>query len=149
MAFILYNIVKDSTGEIVSQIGADLDLDSTAVTANTPAGHTAYEGLMTDTTYEWYYVGATKTARPLFSSVATWNTTTITANGTSTATLGPGLPNPTGVVIDIPRSSGLDIPAPQTVTSGSFSLTTTVPGVYRVQVKAFPYQGTVYEVTAS
>lgn len=145
--FYKYNIVDDTTGQIMLQIGADLDNDPNAVTDNTPVGMSAYQGEDTDTDAEWYYVSGVKTARPLFSSVATWNKTTIDADGVDTATLS-GLPNPTNMVVQVPMGKGLDLPGPFTETSGSFSLTTTVAGTYLVLVEAFPYQTAAFQIEA-
>lgn len=149
MAFEYYNIVLNSTGAITAQLGADTDTDANAVTDNTPALHTAYTGLATDTTEVFYYVGATKTARPAFSTVGSWGTQTITADGVSAATFGSSLPNPTNIIVNVPRGLGLTLPGPLTVTAGSFTLTTTVAGTYEVTLNAFPYVQQSYTITAT
>lgn len=90
----------------------------------------------------------TPTARPALSTVATWNTTSITANGSSTATLGSGLPTGTVVrFLDVPPE--LTRPNDVTVTGGVFDLTTTVRGTFQVVVTAFPYLETTTTITAS
>jgi hypothetical protein len=147
MTFNYYNIADNTTGVIVSQVAVDLDNDANALTNNTPPGTTAYTGLQTDTADTFYYVAGVKTARPLFSTAGSWNTLAITANGTSTATFSASLPNPTNIYIVVPL--GLDIPAPITETSGSFSLNTTIAGSYVITFDAFPYQQAVYTVVAT
>lgn len=148
MAFELYNIVKDTTGEIERQIGADITNDATAVSSNTPSGYSAYLGDLADTPEKFYYVGATKTAKPVFTTSGSWDTTSITANGTSTATFS-SLPNPTEVVVIVPFVQGVSQPGLITVTSGSFALTTTVPGNYVVTFATFPYQPLTTTITAT
>ena len=149
MSFETYNIVKNSTGAIEHQVGADATLDANAVIDNTPVGYTAYLGSSTDTPAEFYYIGATKTARPAFSTVGSWNTTSITANGTSTATFSASLPNPTTIIVLVPYIKGIAQPGPITETSGSFSLTTTVAGTYTVIFDAFPYKQLTTTITAT
>lgn len=149
MAFLTYNLADNTTGEIIAQIGVDTDNDANAVTNNTPSGATAYVGDPLDTSAIYYYVSGVKTARPLMSTVGSWNTTSITADGISTATFGSSLPNPTTVVVQLPIGVGLTIPGPITVTTGSFSLTTPVPGIYNVIIDAFPYVQLATEITAT
>lgn len=102
-----------------------------------------------DSDLNWYYLSGVLTARPLLSTVATWSTLAITANGSSTATLGSGLPNPTTITIIVPGSTGIAQVAPQTITSGSFSLTTTQPGTYVVETSCFPYVDTAVSIIAT
>lgn len=149
MTFLTYNLADNSTGEILHQVGVDLDNDANALTDNTPAGTTAYAGDPLDSPNDWYYVAGVKTARPAFSTVGSWSATSITANGVSTATFGSSLPNPTTIIVSVPVGSGLDIPGPITETSGSFSLTTTVPGDYYVMFDAFPYKQVIQKITAA
>lgn len=146
--FYKYNIVDDTTGIIISQIGVDLDNDQNAISDNTPPGLTAYQGDENDTPGDFYYVSGVKTARPEFSTVVSWNTLEITADGVSSATMS-GLPNPTTILVTVPQNLGLDIPGEFVETSGSFTLTTTVVGTYDVFIEAFPFKTTVYSVVAS
>lgn len=149
MSFELYNIADNTTGEILNQIGADVTLDANAVTDNTPAGTTAYLGDLTDKTTEWYYVAGVKTARPAFSTVGSWNTLSITADGVDDATFGSSLPNPTTVVVVVPPNLGILVPASVSVTTGSFVLTTDTPGEYIVTLDKFPYVQQTYTITAT
>lgn len=148
MAFETYNIVDNTTGKILSQVGIDLDNDPNGVINNTPSGTTAYLGTSDDKSETHYYVAGIKTARPAFSMVGFWNTTSITANGTSAATFS-GLPNPTTIIVMVPYIKGLNQPGPITETSGSFTLTTTVAGQYKVIFDAFPYLQQVTTITAT
>lgn len=134
--FVTYLI---ATG-LVLRAGVCAD-DDLALQAGT--GETAVEDTASDLTD--YYPSGVKTTRPLITSVATWDTTSITANGTAKATLGAGLPNPTTVRVIPPAGMGFAAVAAQTVTDGTFRLSTTVTGAYVVRVEAFPYQD--YEVT--
>lgn len=149
MSFELYNIADNTTGEILSQIGADVTLDANAVTDNTPSGTTAYLGLLTDKPSEWYYVAGVKTARPAFSTVGSWNTLSITADGVDDATFGSSLPNPTTAVVVVPSNLGIEVPASVSITTGSFTLTTDTPGKYQVTLDAFPYMQETYTITAT
>lgn len=149
MTFLTYNLADNTTGAILNQLGVDLDNDANALTDNTPSGTTAYVGDPSDTPNDWYYVAGVKTARPDFSTVGSWSSTTITADGVSAATFSSGLPNPTTIIVSVPIGSGLDIPSPITETSGSFSLTTTVPGDYYIMFDAFPYKQVIQKITAS
>lgn len=149
MAFELYNIADNTTGEIVLQLGVDLDIDPNGVTNNTPTGTTAYLGDPTDKPDDWYYVAGVKTARPEFSTVGSWDTTTITADGVDAATFGTGLPNPTIISVVVPVFSGIQPVTPFEETSGSFSITTPARGEYRVSFTAFPYRPLTTTLTAS
>lgn len=146
--FIKYNIVDESTGMIVSQLGADLEIAPDAVSINLQPGFVAYEGEDADTPDEFYYVDDVKTERPEFTSVGSWNKLAIMANGVDDATF-TGLPNPTTIGITVPAGLGLDIPGDIIETSGSFSLVTSVPGTYYVVFESFPYKQGQYTVEAS
>jgi hypothetical protein len=146
-----YNLVKDSTGGIVGQITGDVTLDTGLLTNNTPVGHTTYLGQATDTVDNLYYPSGTRTTRPLFTTSNSWNATTITANGTSTATFGSSLPNPTSVVVEYTNtiSSSQQVLQSLDTTDGSFSLNTTLAGTYLVSFTAFPYQKYSQIITAT
>lgn len=90
-------------------------------------------------------VAGAPAARPLLTSVATWDTLAIAANGIAKATLGAGLPNPSSILVAPPARLGIATPPEQVVTDGTFTFATTVPGAYVVTVSAFPYLD--YEVT--
>lgn len=147
MTFEYYNIVSNTTGEIIRQLGGDTSIESNIITDNTPSGTTAYLGLQTDTNNEFYYITGTKTSRLIFSSVGSWDKQSIVANGTDTATFSSSLPNPTQIVVSVPN--GLNIPGPINETSGSFSVNTTVPGDYIVTFISYPYKQQSYTITAS
>lgn len=138
-----YVVYVTASGEVL-RTGNCLD-DDLALQAGT--GETAVQDTANDATE--YYPSGVKTTRPLITSVATWDTTSITANGTAKATLGSSLPNPSTVFITPPAGLGLPAVAPQTVTDGTFRLSTTVPGAYTVTVRAFPYQDYTVTINAS
>lgn len=109
-------------------------------------GETAIGGEADDATEYINTTNQSVIARP--SLTATWNKTTITANGTDTATLGSSLPNPTIVTVDVP--TGAVLPDPEEVTAGSFSLATTISGDYTVRIyPPFPYMSITQVITAS
>lgn len=111
------------------------------------AGETAIADTANDQTD--YYPSGVKTTRPLITSVATWDTTSIVANGTAKATLGATLPNPTTAFIEPPSGLGFASVPVQTVTDGTFRLSTTVAGAYLVTVKAFPRQDYTVTINAT
>lgn len=123
MKFIIY---KTSTG-IILRTGECPDdmLGSQALT-----GETAIEGEANDETQ--YISGGAVTVRPDITFVASWNKTTVSANGVDTATFGPGLPNPTSVSVQVPN--GATTPTDEIVTGGTFSFATPIAGEYVVTV---------------
>lgn len=92
-----------------------------------------------DTDANWYYLGGVLTPRPLLTTLATWSTLAITANGISSAVLGSGLPNPTPVSIQLLNKSGV-MPVTGSVTTGSLTITANYPGSYQVTTNIFPYK---------
>jgi len=90
-------------------------------------------------------VNGAPVARPQLSSVATWDTLAVPADGVSKATLGPGLPNPTAILISPPKGRGIGAIPVQVAIDGSFRFATSVPGDYVITVNEFPYMD--YEVT--
>lgn len=134
--FVVY---KTTTGEIL-RTGTAPD-DMLAIQAQT--GETVVEDTANQATE--YYSASVKTARPLLTTVATWSALTLVANGVATVTLGSALPNPTAITITPPPNLGIALIPEQTVTDGSFVLSTTVAGAYTVTARAFPYQD--YTVT--
>lgn len=107
------------------------------------------ESLITDDVFVYTFshriVAGVPELRPDITTVATWDTLTVLANGVAKVTLGPGLPNPSVIEVGVPSDLGLAPVPAQTVTDGSFTFATTLPGAYMVAVKAFPYMD--YEVT--
>jgi len=86
------------------------------------------------------------TTRPTLT--ATWNKTSITANGSDTAIFGSTLPNPTTVIVGVPVSA--TTPEAEQVTTGTFSITTTIAGEYTVTITPpFPYIPVTQVITAS
>jgi hypothetical protein len=72
--------------------------------------------------------------------VATWDVTTIDADGVDAATLGSGLPNPTVIFIQILTAEGAENIAPFNATTGSLVLKSLVIGTYSVTVLAEGYK---------
>jgi hypothetical protein len=133
-------VVHDAAGRILRRGHCnDIDFALQAL-----GGETVIESEAQD--FARQYVSADVViTRPLLTTVATWNKTVFSANGTDQATLGSGLPNPTTISITPPAGKGIPAIADQIVTAGSFAFTTTVMGDYIVIAKAFPYQD--YTVT--
>lgn len=138
-----FAVYKTTTGEIL-RTGQVPDA-MVAIQAQT--GEAAIEAVADPATE--YYSAGVKTARPLLTTVATWSVTSISANGTAKATLGATLPNPTAITIVPPAGLGIAPIAEQTVTDGSFELSTTVAGAYIVTAKAFPYQDYTVTINAA
>lgn len=136
MNFVVYNT---STGAI-QRSGM---CPASEVGLQAASGESVLEGSANDLTQ--YVSGGSLSSRPLLSTVATWNKTALSPNGTDQATLGSGLPNPTTISITPPPNLGISPIADQIVTTGSFSFTTTVMGDYVVTARSFPYQD--YTVT--
>lgn len=139
MKFIVY---KNSNGMIVRY--GDCQDDMLAEQAET--GETAMEGEAEDTTQ--YISAGVITARPALT--ATWNKTTITANGVDQATFGSGLPNPTSVMLTtVP--DGAHLPEePEEVTTGTFTFATPISGAYTIIVTPpFPYIPVTQEIVAT
>lgn len=86
------------------------------------------------------------TSRPAMS--ASWNKTTITADGVDTATFGSGIPSGTKVdCISFPQT--VTPPSQETITTGSFSFAADVVGEYVIQISPpLPYHPVVTTITA-
>ncbi len=138
-----FTVYNTTTGEILrtGQVPDDM------LTIQAQTGETVVEAIANPATE--YYSAGVKTARPLLTTVATWDVTSIIANGTFKATLGATLPNPTTVSVKPPANSGIAAIADQTVTDGTFTLATTVAGAYVVTAKAFPYQDYTVTINAT
>lgn len=136
MKFIVYN---NTTGAIL-RTGECPDADL-ALQAQT--GETAIEGEANDATQ--YIDGGSVVSRPALTAV--WNKSSVTANGSDTATFGSTLPNPTIVTVVVP--DGAETPPAETVTIGTFSFATPVAGEYTITVSPpFPYKPIIKTITA-
>lgn len=132
--------------------------DQTTIDLNTGATEdniqiTIPSGDFDPTYYKIHWTGSAwqMTTRALLSTVATWNKTSITANGVDSCTLS-GLPNPTTVTIELPLTSVISAATvlTYTITDGSFTLSTNDPGTYTVRVlNKFPYAPYSQVITAT
>lgn len=125
-----YVVYKNSNGQIlrVGECNAE-DFENQALT-----GQTVIEDSADDR--EHYISGSAVTSRPTIT--ATWDKTSVTANGSDTATLGSTLPNPTSVSVAVP--DGAVTPDDEVVTGGTFSFATSIAGNYIINVTPpFPY----------
>lgn len=141
-----YAVFLESTGECL-RAGTSLQEDITQQAFN--PGEVSLVVTLEQADPELVYMlGGVAVDRPLLTSMATWDTTTITANGTSSATLGPTLPS--GTVI---RFTGAPAALGEiddlTETSGSFIMNTTIAGDYTVTATLFPYQTLTTIITAT
>ena len=93
-------------------------------------------------------VDAVLVARPLVTTVATWDVTTIDADGTDAATLGAGLPDPTSISIVIITAQGAEQIVPFDVTDGSLVLKSLIIGMYSVTARAAGYKDYTVSITA-
>lgn len=148
-----YIIFTKSSGEINNSVTAVADsIDLAYIQLMHPDFDPVLQDFMETTdqvsTISEYVVSGVITARPLFSTVATLNKLVITADNTDSATLGPGLPNPTTVLgLQIP-DGGEYTPAITTITDGSLVIKSAVVGQIAFNLRAFPYQDQLYIVEA-
>jgi hypothetical protein len=140
-------IAEDSTGNTVKVtyiytgvIGDTVDF-STASTNLTMDG----AGHLGGTTPG---VDAVLTEKPLLTTVATWDKTTIDADGVDAATLGAGLPDPTSISIVIITAQGAEQIVPFDVTDGSLVLKSLIIGMYSVTARAAGYKDYTVSITA-
>lgn len=134
-------VVYDTASGRVKRL---LNCEPSHISANVQTGESSLEGVADSQTQ--YISGGAITARP--SITATWNKTTIAANGADAAVLGATLPNPTTVSVKVP--AGAVSPSDETVTGGSFSLATPIAGSYAVTVTPpFPTRVHTQTITAS
>lgn len=84
--------------------------------------------------------------RPLFSNTWTFNKTTIDADGSDTATIGSGLPNPTRCIIQN-NIEGTTGPEPFDITDGSLAITVPTPGIYTIMLSKYPYKDEIFTIT--
>lgn len=137
MAIQKYLIYNNSTGRVLKQLQVDTAIDSTTIPLNTLSGETAYLASSIDSADTVYFPSGVRTDRPLFSSVASWNQTVQTADGASLISFGSSLPNPT--IVDITTPSSVNNATGNSVTSGSVSISATVPAVHTVNISSWPY----------
>jgi len=148
-----YIIFTKSSGEINNSVTAATDsIDLTYIQLMHPDFDPVLQDFMETVDQvnpiSEYVVSGAITTRPLFSAVATLNKSVITADGTDSATLGSGLPNPTTVVgLQIP-DGGEYTPAITTITDGSLIIKSAVVGQIAFNLRAFPYQNQLFTVEA-
>jgi len=139
-----YAIYDSTTGEI----RLFMTSEPAEIAASTPTGCSYLAITAIPNTADWYVdltSTPTFTAKTTLSS--TWSTTTITANGVSSASIS-SLPNPTTIHFDS-FPAAIDSIPDQVETSGSFALTTTYPGNYTVRLIAFPNADLTTTITAT
>lgn len=136
--------IYNATGLIVKKLQT-LDVD--LANANVESGEFILNSDLDPETQYITGVGTTNTitTRPLLSTIVSWNTTTITANNSSTATLS-GIPVGSNYNITVPTGV-TSIPPGTTTTSLNFK--TDFPGLYTVEIDSFPYQLYSQTITAS
>ena len=143
MTLTYYAIYDSTTGEIRSYMSCD----PSEIAASTPSG-CSYLALTSLPDGEWYIdltSTPTITAKPAFTG--SWSSTSITADGVSSASIS-SLPNPTTIQFDS-FPGAIDAIPNHIETSGTFSFTTTYPGSYTVRVMAFPYTDFITTITAT
>lgn len=142
-----YAIYNTTSGAITKVISID-DADILSIPANTGVG----EASSLETTVDpdnYYYVGATKTARVSLDTICTftnsgsvWN-----ADGSDTIVYGSALPNPSTATVSCAANSFADYGV-ITITDGTLTLTTTVVGDYTIVISSFPYLDKTITVSA-
>lgn len=147
-----YILFTTATGEIFNSVMAAADsIDLTYIMTMHPDFDDDTQSYLTVPEFvdpkTNYVLSGVVTPRPLFSSVATFNKTTITADGTDSAVLGPSLPNPTTVQA-ISSPSGGESTSLTTITDGSLTIKSSIQGFIRISLKAFPYQDELFLVIA-
>jgi len=147
-----YILYTTATGEIFNSVTAEADsIDLTYIMTMHPDFDSDTQSYMSTVDrvepFSNYVLSGTVTPRPLLSSAATFNKTTITADGSDSAVLGPNLPNPTTVqAVGLP--AGGESAALTTITDGSLTIKSTVPGLIQFKLRAFPYQDELFLVVA-
>ena len=136
----IYDVFNVDTGEIYGNVNTPEVIEE--------ADHRLNEsGTAAD--YRTQYVNIQTGAlavRPTFSGV--FDKTAIAANGVASCTIS-GLPNPTRVTVTPVVNTGVAVPAPFSVTDGSFKFATRVPGSYVVVISSFPYAAKTFTIVAS
>jgi len=148
---IYYAIYTVATGEIQKVISLSEDDTTDTVANNVSVGEDFITADAEPLRDEVYVVSGVLTARPALSAIATWNKTSITANGVDSATLGSGLLNPTTIKVhpDVDAMKNGGDGALVVVTDGSITFATEAAGKYDFEVvNPFPYLPTTYTITA-
>lgn len=145
-----YVIYNTTSGKIVYSIMLTNDTDIDSITANVGVGEDYLQGGDSDAVSNSYVNAGVVVPLLEFEDMSGWDTTTISANGTSTATFGSALPNPTQVQIrPDTTTTGATALTTVNVTDGSLSFATFAPAVYSFEISAFPYRTIITTVTAS
>jgi len=92
-----------------------------------------------------YFPTGVLTVRPYFDTVASWNTTTLGADGVQVITYGSTLPS--GTTYEVIPPQGVAVSS-GTITDGIFSMKTLVIGSYQLTLRSFPYQDYKATITA-
>lgn len=149
-----YILYTTATGEITSTVTAVVEsenLDLTYIMTMHPDFDSDIQSFMeTDERVDpstAYVLSNNISPRPLFSTVATFDKTTIDADGTDSATLGPSLPNPTQIsCLQVPVGGGtVELTE---ITDGKIVIKSSLPGLIYFNLQAFPYQQQLFTVIA-
>lgn len=139
-----YIVFNTTTGEITRTGRVPDDM----INLQAGAGETAITGVANDLTDYIANPGTTNdvTAKALLSTVATWDQTTITADGVDEAILST-LPAAGSFEIAVPENAA---PIPGgAVSPPSLTFKATEPGTYVVTVKVSPYLDAVQSIIAT
>lgn len=143
----IYSIYNQATGEI----RATISTDPGSASANVGPGEAFAEETELLPPDTWYYPGGVKTERPLLSSAASWNKTTIAADGVDAATLS-NLPIGSRVLIYPstlgPAGQSLEPVVIDETVDASLSVTSQVVMSYTVEIFSFPYKPYVQTIEA-
>jgi hypothetical protein len=134
-----YVTYDNTTGEISNVFTVD-DIFPNAISDlyyNIPVNNTLALCDHDDDPMIIYFPSGVKTFKPYFVDYNSWNHTVGSADGLSSITFGTSLPNPTSCNIITPKQ--VKNIAPIDITSGTATITTTVPGTYIVKFSQFPY----------
>lgn len=137
MIFTVYNT---TTGMVIKKINA---VDSVVAGWQVESGQSIIQQDLNSETQ--YLVSSTPTTRPLLSSIATWDSTTLTADNIDTVILS-GLPNPSNYSIQTPL--GVSPITSGTITDGTLEFKTDFTGTYTIVIDSFPYQLYSQNITA-
>lgn len=137
--FIIYTI---STGRIDRAVAADIEiLDQTFIELIYPEFDPILQDFLeTDdlcSPLSWYFDGVEPIERPVFSDTWNFNKSSILPDGIDSATIGPGLPNPTKCYIATPED--VEHIEPFDLVDGQLSFTAPSVGTYIITLSAFPY----------
>jgi hypothetical protein len=136
----IYTIYNSTTGLLLRKISTqDVDLANAQVQSG--------ESIINqDLSFDTQYISSgSPTTRPTLS--LTWNKTTITADGSDSATVASGIPNPTNYRIIVP--AGIQSISDGTITTGTLTFTADLSGIYTIILDSFPYQTYKQNITAT